>query len=260
MSTVATHVVLIHGTWGNSDSLSDARREFEKRGHTVHTPALRHHDLPLADGAAKVAALSMRDYTDDVAALVDSLNSPPLILGHSLGGLIAQLVAARTRHAGVVAATPAPAAGIFALYPGTLRIFGGHFLRRRPWAQPLYPCSWAVFRRYITNTTDEATAREKYGELVCESGRVYCEMPFWFLDRERATRVEFDAVTTPVLAIGGRRDRTVNRRVARATAARYARGSYVEIPASDHLVFHGNALPVTMGHIDSWLAQQRVFG
>ena len=94
--------------------------------------------------------------------------------------------------------------------------------------------------------------------LVTESGRVYCEMPFWFLDRAKATRFDFAAVTTPVLAIGARRDRLVNRRVARATARRYAHGTYVEIPASDHLVFHGNALPVTMAHIDEWMAQHRV--
>jgi pimeloyl-ACP methyl ester carboxylesterase len=117
-----------------------------------------------------------------------------------------------------------------------------------------------VFRRYITNTTDEAIARAIFAELVCESGRVYCEMPFWFLDRAAATRVDFAAVTTPVLAIGGRRDRLVNRRVARATARRYGHGTYVEIPASDHLVLHGTALPVTMARVDEWMAQNAVFG
>ena len=180
------------------------------------------------------------------------------MVGHSLGGLIAQLVAARTRHAGLVAATPAPAAGIFATYPGTIRVFSGHYLQRRPWTEPLYPTTWKTFRRYITNTTDERLARELYAELVCESGRVYCEMPLWFLDRKRATRVDFAAVTTPVLAIGARRDRLVNRRVARATAKRYATGTWFEIPASDHLVFHGNALPVTMGRIDEWMTRHRV--
>jgi pimeloyl-ACP methyl ester carboxylesterase len=255
----STHVVLIHGTWGNGDSLADARREFENRGHTVHTPTLRYHDLPLAEGADKIAALSARDYADDVAALVESLDSPPLILGHSLGGLVAQLVAARTRHAGLVAATPAPARGIFAAYPSTLRVFSRHYLQWRPWTKPLYPVTWKVFRRYISNTTDETSARARFSELVCESGRVYCEMLFWFLDRERATEVDFASVTTPVLAIGARRDRLVNRRVARATASRYPHGTYVEIPASDHLVLVGDALPVTMARIDEWMAHKRVF-
>jgi pimeloyl-ACP methyl ester carboxylesterase len=252
------HVVLIHGTWGRGDTLADAHREFSVRGYTVHTPTLRYHDLPRDVGAAMIGPLSVRDYADDVSELVDSLDSPPLVVGHSLGGLVAQLVAARTRHAGLVAATPAPAAGIFATHPGTVRVFSGHYLQRRPWTRPLYPVTWKVFRRYVTNTTDERLARELYSELVCESGRVYCEMPFWFLDRHRASRVEFAAVTTPVLTIGARRDRLVNRRVARATAKRYATGTYVEIPGSDHLVFHGNALPVTMGRIDDWMARHRV--
>jgi len=91
----------------------------------------------------KIAPLSMRDYTDDLVALVDSLDSPPLIVGFSLGGLLAQLVAARTRHAGVVAACPSAAAGIFAPTLTALRsfgsLFGRHYLQPRPWANPLYP-------------------------------------------------------------------------------------------------------------------------
>jgi hypothetical protein len=112
-----------------------------------------------------------------------------------------------------VAATPASAAGIFATYPGTIRVFSGHYLQRRPWTEPLFPTTWKKFRRYVTNTTDERLARDLYSVLVCESGRAYCEMGYWFLDRNRATRVDFAAVTTPVLAIGARRDRLVHRRV-----------------------------------------------
>jgi pimeloyl-ACP methyl ester carboxylesterase len=238
--------------------LSDASRAFEARGYMVHTPTLRFHDLPLQEGADKIASLSVRDYADDVVALVDSLDSPPLLVGHSLGGLVAQLAAARTRHAGLVAATPAPAAGIFATYRGTIRLFGRHYLQMRPWTKPLYPVTWPVFRRYVTNTTDEQIARDLFSELVCDSGRVYCELAFWFLDRARATKVDFAAITGPVLAIGAERDRTVNHRVGRATARRYDNGTYVEIPASDHLVFHGAALPVTMARIDEWMAQHGV--
>lgn len=47
----------------------------------------------------KIARLSLRDYTNDLLALVDSLDSRPLPGGHSLGGLVVQLVAARTHYA-----------------------------------------------------------------------------------------------------------------------------------------------------------------
>ena len=183
------------------------------RGHTVHTPTLRYHDLPLAEGAGKVGPVSLRDYADDVVALVESLDSPPLLVGHSLGGLVAQLVAARAPHAGVVAATPGPAAGIFPMYPGRVRVFGRHYLQRRPWAKPLPPATWKVLRRYVTNTTDETLARALFSQLVCDSGRAYCELALprsWTGPRPpRSTSRPF---TAPVLAIGGERDRLVNLR------------------------------------------------
>lgn len=256
------HVVLIHGTWGRGDSWGPARAAFEERGYTVHTPTLRHHELPLHDGALKIAPLSMRDYTDDLVALVDSLDSPPLLVGFSLGGLLAQLLAARTRHAGVVAACSSPAAGIFVPTPATLRsfgsVFGRHYLQPRPWAKPLYPTTWQRFRRWIANVQTEEAAREVFSELVCESGRVYCELAVPHLDRGKATTVNFAAVTTPVLAIRAECDRLVPPKVAPITAARYQRGTCVDIPRSDHLVFGGEALPVTMGHIDDWIARNRV--
>ncbi|KZS60640.1 hypothetical protein A4G26_11425 [Mycobacterium kansasii] len=47
------HVVLIHGVWGTADGWAPARAAFEQRGFTVHTPTLRHHELPLQEGAMK---------------------------------------------------------------------------------------------------------------------------------------------------------------------------------------------------------------
>jgi pimeloyl-ACP methyl ester carboxylesterase len=82
----AKHVVLIHGSWSRGEQLALARAAFEERGYTAHTPTLRHHELPSHEGAMKVASLSLRDYTDDLVAFVNSLDSPPLLIGHSMGG------------------------------------------------------------------------------------------------------------------------------------------------------------------------------
>jgi Alpha/beta hydrolase family len=79
----AKHVVLIHGSWSRGEQLAPARAAFEERGYTAHTPTLRHHELPSHEGAMKVASLSLRDYTDDLVAFVNSLDSPPLLVGHS---------------------------------------------------------------------------------------------------------------------------------------------------------------------------------
>jgi pimeloyl-ACP methyl ester carboxylesterase len=106
-----------------------------------------------------------------LVAFVNSLDSPPLLVGHSLGGLLAQLVAARTRHAGRVAACPAPAAGIFCATPTSVRILLPHLLRLRPWTEPWLPPTFEQFRHWIANTQTEDIARQIYDGLVCESGR-----------------------------------------------------------------------------------------
>ena len=241
------HVVLIHGTWCRGDSWGLTWAAFEERGYTVHTPTLRHHELPLQEGAMKIAPLSMRDYTDDLVALVDSLDSPPLIVGLSLGGLLAQLVAARTRHAGVVAACPLAPAG-FIPNPTTLRaavsVVGRHYLQPRPWAKPLcLPRRSSNFDAGSPTPRPRRPPASSSPTLVCESGsgRAYCEM-LPYLDRGKATTVDFAAVITPVLAIRGECDRAIPPQVAPWTAARYQRGTYVEIPRADHLVFFGEAL------------------
>jgi pimeloyl-ACP methyl ester carboxylesterase len=248
------HVVLIHGSWGRGEQLAPARAAFEERGYTAHTPTLRHHELPLHEGATKIASLSLRDYTDDLVAFVNSLDSPPLLVGHSMGGLLVQLVAARTRHAGMVAACPAPAAGILGATRTSLRIFLPHLLRPRPWTKPWCPPTFEQFRRWIANTQTEDVAREIYDGLVCESGRYVWELLLTAPRLSKSTVVDFAAVTTPVLVMGAECDRLVPAGVVRQTAARYQHGTSVEIPRSDHLVFSGTALPVTMSYIDDWMA------
>ena len=247
-------VVLIHGSWSRGEQWSRARAAFEKRGFIVHTPTLRHHELPLQDGATRIAELSIRDYADDLVALVASLNASPLLIGHSLGGLIAQLVAARTKHAGLIAACPSPI-GPSGLNPTTFGISLGHALRPRPWAKPVYPPNWKRFRSGVTGAQTEADARDAFDALVCESGRMlFFELSMPWLDRSKAAKVDMSAIAGPVLVIGGGHDRIVPPRLARRAAARFANASYVEIPRADHMVFHGRQLSITMGHIDDWMS------
>jgi pimeloyl-ACP methyl ester carboxylesterase len=139
-----------------------------------------------------------------------------------------------------------------------LRIFVPHLLRPRPWAKPWRTPTFEQFRRWIANTQTEDVAREIYDGLVCESGRYVWELLLGPLKLSKATVVDFAAVTTPVLVMGAERDRIVSCGVVRQTAARYQRGSHVEIPRSDHMIFSGAALPVTMGHIDDWIDRNHV--
>jgi len=81
-----------------------------------------------------------------------------------------------------------------------------------------------------------------------------------YIVRTPTPTVDFAAVTTPVMVIRCECYRVVPPQIAPKTAARYRQGTYVQVPRADHLPFFGAALPVTMGHIDDWIAENRVLG
>ena len=78
------------------------------------------------------------------------------------------------------------------------------------------------------------------------------------LNLSKVTVVDYAAVTTPVLVIGGECDRMVPARAVRKAAARYRHGTCVEIVQSDHMVFSGDVLSLTMSHIDDGLLRIRI--
>jgi len=128
----------------------------------------------------------------------------------------------------------------------------------RPWSKPLIP----DFDRYSyagASRQPESEARRRYGGLVAESGRAYCEMIFPWLDKRKAATVDFERITTPVLAIGAEYDNAVNPKIARDTAEKFSNGTYVEIADSDHMLFFGAALAPAMSAIDKWVADEKIF-
>jgi pimeloyl-ACP methyl ester carboxylesterase len=249
-------MVLIHGASETGGHLVEMRHHFELGGWTVYTPTLRHHDQGGPDQCKSVGGVSLRDYVADLTDLTRNLDNP-LIGGFSLGGLIAQLVAARTPHRGLFCLAPSPAPGMRGPL-ASLLVLGGHFLRPFPWRRPVRPMSWEMWRRYVANAHDEHRARDTYtSHSRCESGRAYCELGFYFLDPGRAARMDYAAVTGPVLVTGGTQDRMISTDVPRQTAARYADGKFVEVDA-DHMQIFGPSLSAVLGHIDQWIEDNQL--
>src|SRR3989338_9015182 len=92
----APAVMLIHGMWSRPHVWDGFRAYFEDRGYEVIVPTLRHHEAA-ADGLPhpELATTSVADYASDIAREIGKLGRKPLVIGHSMGGLIAQLLAAR---------------------------------------------------------------------------------------------------------------------------------------------------------------------
>ncbi|MCF8590429.1 alpha/beta hydrolase [Gordonia liuliyuniae] len=149
-------ILLIHGTWGHGYEWDNFGSELTKRGYRVHAPSWRAHGHPreidIWGTAEEVSQLGLLDFVDDFVHLVNTMDTPPIIVGHSAGGLLAQLVAARARHSGIALLAPAPGAGIFAFYPSALQLWG-QFVPHWALGTPMYPVKKDKWEKYICNTT-----------------------------------------------------------------------------------------------------------
>ncbi len=248
-------VLLIHGTWCNGDNWGDFAKALEDRGFRVHAPNLRHHGAPAssATDAARVGSVGLLDFVADLEQLVATMPTRPIVVGHSLGALYAQLLAARVPSSGVILLGPAPAAGIYALYPSMIRLWG-RYLPQALSGRPMKPVSLPIWQKMICNTQPPGLSRTYHRGLCAESGTAYRQMALWFLDPKRSSRVDFSGVTAPVLVITGSDDKCTAPQIGRATARKYgARGTCVELAGSDHMMTIGRYLPLTLETIDDWL-------
>lgn len=224
---------MIHGAFCGPWVFDAFRQPFERRGYAVHAPALRHH----GKGQKSSRALGMTgllDYAADLEKVVDRLAELPIILGHSLGGLLAQMLAARGKARAIVLLAPCPPWGVL---PSTLfEVASAHTLLLAGdfWNQPLKPEYWVA----AANSLDHLSPLERkkvFARFGPESGRATFEVMHWGLDPKRAAHVKARDVTCPILCLVGEHDKINPPSTVRRIAERYeGRALFHELPRHSH--------------------------
>ena len=102
-------VILIHGMWSTGRTLSAFREHLEAIGYSVYLPNLPCHEDEIQDSESQVANLSILDYTTHLRDYINGLNleDPPILMGHSMGGLLAQKLSAELKVQALVLLCPA---------------------------------------------------------------------------------------------------------------------------------------------------------
>ena len=118
------HVVFIHGLWVHSTSWDPWREHFRKEGYRTFAPGwpgdLDSAAATRADPTGMVG-VGVNEVTNTFIDAVASRGAPPIVIGHSFGGLIAQKLLERGQAAAAVAISPAPIKGIQVLRWSMLR-------------------------------------------------------------------------------------------------------------------------------------------
>jgi non-heme chloroperoxidase len=117
-------VIFIHGLWLKSASWSPWVRLFEGAGYAALAPDWPGEDWPGEDSPGaqgEAAPETIGRVVDHYAGIIRSLDRRPVLVGHSFGGLIAEILAGRGLSAATVAISPAPFRGVLPLPVSALR-------------------------------------------------------------------------------------------------------------------------------------------
>jgi non-heme chloroperoxidase len=196
-------IVMIHGMFGGSWCWDHYRGYFERRGDTCLTPALRYHAVdPAAVPHPNLGTVSLLDYADDLEKEIRNLGEKPVIMGHSMGGLIAQILGSRGLAKSLVLLAPAAPAGISPLKPSVIKSIPVAMIRWGFWKKPVK----STFESTIYSALHLLSPKEQrdvYRRYVPESGHAAFEMGLWFLDSRRAAFVDEKRIDVPVLVVSG---------------------------------------------------------
>lgn len=157
-------IVFVHGLWLLQDSWDGWKAYVEERGYAavaVDWPG----DEPTYDAAHAhpdtLAGTSVPDVADHVEEVIEGLDRKPVVIGHSFGGLLAQIIAGRGLAAGTVAIDPAPSQGVlplpFSALKASFPVLGNPLNRGRT-----VTLSFEEFRYGFANAVSEQEARELY--------------------------------------------------------------------------------------------------
>ena len=210
-------ILMVHGAFSGGWSFDAFKTPFVAAGHPCSTPDLPGHG---ADSAT-VASFSMTDYASAIAAQIERSPQPPIVIGHSMGGLVALMAAARAKVSGLVLIAPSSPWGIAAnTLEGAAMAFGMIGLNAY-WGQAVPPDRQA-FEALSVDRMAEADRKAIFARLGPESGRAISETINWWLDPSMTTRVSPEDIDAPVLLLAGGRDHVQSLATLRQTAERYS--------------------------------------
>ena len=235
-------IVLIHGLWVTSLSWEHWIERYTERGYRVIAKGWPGMDVPIEEirkDPSFLADLGVAEIVNHFDAIVRELDRPPILMGHSFGGLIVQILLDRGLGAAGVAIDPAPVKGIVKLPLSTLRV-SFPALRNPANLHKVSGLTADQFHYAFTNTLSEEEAREVYERYeVPGPNRVLFQAGLANVTPHATTTVNFRNDTrAPLLLIAGGKDHISPASVTRANFELYEKSRAMtalkEFPERSH--------------------------
>jgi pimeloyl-ACP methyl ester carboxylesterase len=251
-------IVFVHGMYLNGRSWQPWVDRCTARGHTCHAPSWPYHDGEPKELRERVdpalGRLTFGAVTEFLRGFLDTLPEPPVLIGHSIGGLQVQKLVNEGRARAGVAISSAPARGVLSFDP--------HFFRANfPHVNPLAgnrPVVMTPRRFHYTfgNTMTRQASDELLDRYAVPESR---NVPRSTLTGQGA--VDFRRAHAPLLFIGGDRDHLTPLAMVRRNAAAYRRSEGVvafhAFTGRSHAICNQDGWEEVADYALDWLAAQR---
>lgn len=229
-------IVFLTGAFLHHSCWDEWKIFFERQGYSVLVPPWPHKDAPpdvlrSRHPDAEVAAIRLAPLTAYFTDIVMRQSERPVLIGHSLGGLIAQQLLARGLAAKAVAMHSVPPQGVF--------VFSGSFLRAG-WPalgfftspRKTFMMSFPQWQYGFANGMPQEWQEKEYCLAIPESKWVVRDTI------GSAAKVDFRQTRGPLLLVAGSADRTIPAKLNYANYRRYGTGGavteYKEFPGRNH--------------------------
>jgi non-heme chloroperoxidase len=241
-ATGLTPVVFIHGLWLLPSSWDRWAVVFEEAGFTALTPGWPDDPDTVAEANANpkvFAGKTVGQVADHYADVIQKLDEKPVVIGHSFGGLLTQIIAGRGLAAASVAIDPAPFRGVLPLPISALRA-SSPVLTNPANRNRAVPLTFEQFRYAFANAVDEDEAKELYKTFAVPApgAPLFQAAAANFNPWTEAKVDSRNPDRGPLLIISGEKDHTVPWAIANASFKKQDRNEavteIVEIPNRGH--------------------------
>lgn len=256
-------VVFIHGLWLHATSYQPWEDYFNKAGYETLAPGWPNEPSTVKianQNPEAVAGFGIEDVTNYYADIIRSLDSKPILIGHSFGGLIVQKLMGMGLGRAGVALDPAPIKGVLILPIASLRS-ASVALKNPANRKRAVALTLKQFHYSFTNTLEEQESAELYEKWAIPSpGRPLFEAAAANFNPNSPAKVAVNNPDRgPLLITGGKKDQTVPASISRATYKLYRKSpavtDYKEYADRGHSLALDHGWQEVAGDVLAWLKQ-----
>ena len=252
-------IVFIHGMFVTPKCWNQWQERFKGYGYQVSAPAWPLHEASIAElrQPARLEALGKLELShvlDHYRAILKSKSSPPILIGHSMGGLIAQILVAEGLAQAAIAIDSAPPNGVIALSWSFLR---SNWAAINPFVRndKAIELDFDSFSYAFLNAQDPSSREKTYQEFYVPESRLIGKAP-----TTDTTKIDTTHPRGPLLILAGGADHIIPAKLNYKNFGIYAESpAYTEFKlfdGRDHWTLAGPGWQEVASFVDSWLTER----